>query len=464
MKGLVYNMRRISLLLVTVIILTLCSACSDDAPVNTGGNASSATTNTQTGTDSPGSVTLSQTYTNENERFSFSYPGDWSVVTNPEYYEVFDESLLVAFETPDGVMIIGKEKIGVNLFGTSVAGIETITEEDIIEEYSSHMDDIVVLDLSYVDIDGIPATRMVLSGNADGSDMAQLFTWYSIGSDGYIILLTIPSSNLARNETIFDAIMDSFGIIGGLGGIRIMVGETQPYNDEFAGNLEVTLEYVEFVDQIEDPLFGIYTLPDEGHIFLRAVFTTQNIDTELGGLVPGASKVVYDGIYEFNHHTFEGDFDVNPLSPPVTGLINYMVPVVVAESDNSLVIEFFKSMAGGDNVSFVVRPGASDPTSQDPSGGGASGPLTADEAWYMLQSWLDTHPLDEPKYLTDEYFEHSLDGQDYYVFSLDDMSMYWANFLVNKNNGEFLFMMISDGEETHIEVEPLQDWYDRYYR
>ena len=240
-------------------------------------------------------------------------------------------------------------------------------------------------------------------------------------------------------------------------GDRIIVGETQPYNNEFSGNLEVTLEYVEFVDQIEDPLFGIYTLPDEGHIFLRAVFTTQNIDTERGGLVPGSSKVVYDGIYEFNHHTFEGDFDANPLSPPVTGLINYMVPVVVAESDNSLVIEFFESMAGGDNVSFVIRSGASDSTSQGTSGGNVSGPITEDEARAALQAWVDSHPFDMPSELGPRYDFDNPPAEGFYQYFLDVERLSRFEILVDIQTGE---MFVADGYDVHG-VEPLDDWYRR---
>ena len=43
------------------------------------------------------------------------------------------------------------------------------------------------------------------------------------------------------------------------------------------------------------------------------------------------------------------------------------------------------------------------------------------------------------------------------------MERYWLNFLVHKQTKSLYFMMISDGEEAVIEIEPLDDWYNRYY-
>ena len=89
-------------------------------------------------------------------------------------------------------------------------------------------------------------------------------------------------------------------------------------------------------------------------------------------------------------------------------------------------------------------------------------PLNDEEARRLLQMWLDDHPFDPPAVLAREHQEHTDDdGDAYYLFSLDDMQRYWLNFLVNKDTGDLFFMMISDGEEVTIEIEPLDDWYKK---
>jgi hypothetical protein len=76
---------------------------------------------------------------------------------------------------------------------------------------------------------------------------------------------------------------------------------------------------------------------------------------------------------------------------------------------------------------------------------------------------LDGHPIAPPDTLSPEYSERDEGGEAYYVFSLDNMEMYWAYFLVHKETGDLMFMMISDGDEPDIHTEPLGDWYDEYY-
>jgi hypothetical protein len=144
---------------------------------------------------------------------------------------------------------------------------------------------------------------------------------------------------------------------------RIVVGETQSFDVNGFGNLEVTLDYVEFIDRIKHPPLGNYNIPDsfpyEGSIFLRATLTLRNIGTKRTDLVAAWNKIVYDGTFEFMYHTADDNLlsDINPLTPPTTGAIVFMVPKSVAESDKSLVLNYF--YGGYDMVmSFVIRPGA----------------------------------------------------------------------------------------------------------
>ena len=106
------------------------------------------------------------------------------------------------------------------------------------------------------------------------------------------------------------------------------------------------------------------------------------------------------------------------------------------------------------------EPSPSKPASAEPADAG----LSHFEARKILQIWLDAHPNIEPPFvLSFEYNEYSKGGEDYYWFSLDDNERYWANFLVHKETGELLFMLMPDGEHPEIEIESLDDWYSRYY-
>ena len=90
-------------------------------------------------------------------------------------------------------------------------------------------------------------------------------------------------------------------------------------------------------------------------------------------------------------------------------------------------------------------------------------PLSAGEARQTLQMWLNGHPFQPPAILARGNKEYSHNNSAYYLFSLADAQRYWLNFLVHKDTGNLFFMMISDGEETVIEIEPLNDWYNKHY-
>jgi len=145
----------------------------------------------------------------------------------------------------------------------------------------------------------------------------------------------------------------------GASGNRIVIGETQSFDEEAFGNLEVTLKYVEFINSIKNPMTGDNRFPDEGSIFLRAEFTLKNIGTVSGTLMTAWTKVIYDGAYEFGMYMTDGDAfsAINPLAPPTTCSITFMVPNSVAKSDGSLAIVFNNGM-GSDVMTFVIRPGA----------------------------------------------------------------------------------------------------------
>ena len=134
----------------------------------------------------------------------------------------------------------------------------------------------------------------------------------------------------------------------------ITIGEAQSYDNEF-GNIEVTLNYAAFTDKLDNTLLGGYIYPDEGNVFLWADVTVKNIGTE-NGYLSASSRVVYDGTYEFQSDSTVGDLlgSIAPLTAPTEGAIIFEVPIIVMESDSSLV---FNIDSGEVVLSYVIRPG-----------------------------------------------------------------------------------------------------------
>ncbi|WP_289222990.1 zinc-ribbon domain-containing protein [uncultured Bacteroides sp.] len=135
---------------------------------------------------------------------------------------------------------------------------------------------------------------------------------------------------------------------------KITIDETQSYDNEY-GNIEVTLNYAAFTDKLDNTLLGGYIYPDEGNVFLWADVTVKNIGTE-NGYLSASSRVVYDGTYEFQSDSTVGDLlgSIAPLTAPTEGAIIFEVPIIVMESDSSLV---FNIDSGEVVLSYVIRPG-----------------------------------------------------------------------------------------------------------
>ena len=169
-------------------------------------------------------------------------------------------------------------------------------------------------------------------------------------------IFSSPQSQLRIKPSTDDIVMPTPNIGGSLN--RIIIGETQTFDDDVFGNIEVTLDYIEFIDRVEN-LFGGFIFADEGSVYLRAVLTLRNVGTVSGTLPTAWSRIFYDNTFEFSGAIINGITDINPLAPPITGSVAIMIPNRVAESDESLVIEFGTGIMGQTAASFVIRAGIS---------------------------------------------------------------------------------------------------------
>jgi len=183
------------------------------------------------------------------------------------------------------------------------------------------------------------------------------------------------------------------------GSRRTVINETQSFNIDFVGHMEVTLNYVEFVDRIVTSLFGtdFDHEPDEGQTFLRADLTIQNIGTTQGLVLTAWNTVIYDGVFEFTQIIQDGVFQLNPLTPPASASIAFMIPNRVEESDGPLVLNFGDGSIGGSVMAFTLRGDADEPATAADTSGQAQA-TAADEQ--LIGVWLQDLDDYAPDWLT----------------------------------------------------------------
>ena len=143
------------------------------------------------------------------------------------------------------------------------------------------------------------------------------------------------SASIAEDESSSEVQWESKQI-----GDSISINETHSYNDNTLGNIEATLNFVEFTDEGYPDMWGITTYPDTDCIYLSADFSVKNLGTESCRFPCDSCRLIYDGKYEYEVFLTAGDIgsSMNPLTPPANGKILYMVPLEVMESGKSLFI------------------------------------------------------------------------------------------------------------------------------
>ena len=128
-------------------------------------------------------------------------------------------------------------------------------------------------------------------------------------------------------------------------------------------------------------------------------------------------------------------------------------------------ISLFAGCRGGNNEDSPA-PDAGSITDSEPAAddeAAADAGLNADEARGIAQAWLNEHPIREPNILERGHERGLFDGEEYFEFFLDSHEMYWFSILVNIQTGELLSRVVSDGEVSTEEIEPLDDYYQRYF-
>jgi len=151
------------------------------------------------------SVNLSQTYTNDAEGISFNYPSDWTFIDNSE-----SNNNTLMWLTNEGTYIAISKSDG-------TYDLSTFTLDYFEERYSLNNDELVIIDLLSVDLDGIVAKKIVYSGVNKSKEQfiidSQYF--YNANEHGYTVgFVTFDQFNFDKYNPVFDEIMDSYKITG----------------------------------------------------------------------------------------------------------------------------------------------------------------------------------------------------------------------------------------------------------
>lgn len=263
------------------------------------------------------------------------------------------------------------------------------------------------------------------------------FTYNACEIDG------VPQNNLIV-RSLFNTIYNSDSVVNESNeDNKILIEDTQYYNNEY-GNMEVTLEYVEFDNKITDMWHG-YKYPDEGCIFMSAMFCVKNVGTENSTFLTSWNKLVYDGMYEYNQYTYEGEVSIDPLTSPETIKIVFMVPEIVAQSESPLILNI-NDISGNLVLSYVIRNNDSVNEVE------AYNQITEVEAEEIFERWLETHPLDyDVEYeLLDEHGTWGNDRESYKYTLLVDGEEYWL--YIDREDGSMFI-------ENEMEVMTIDYWY-----
>jgi len=110
------------------------------------------------------------------------------------------------------------------------------------------------------------------------------------------------------------------------------------------------------------------------------------------------------------------------------------------------------------NNQVIKDPDRNNPGNNDTS------PLTVESARALAREWLSNHPVEDgPNTLDSTTLDFTHNNKEYYQFFLTTPQMYWFNILVQKETGEMLLLIIEDGMDGGLYVEPLDEWYDNVF-
>lgn len=190
------------------------------------------------------SVSFNQTYTNEEEGFSFNYPSTWQQLneTDFEARKDMDSSLMLEIYALNdwgserdyyaSYMQVLKMPVNLTFQGT---------KEDFQNSLSLTMNEVEVTELVDIDLNGIPARKLCYLFNDKGQTCVVTEYYYTIADDMFGIRFYASEKNFDKHEPIFNAIMDSY---------TITATNTSDQNVPFVSDIYVDVlnEYITYIN------------------------------------------------------------------------------------------------------------------------------------------------------------------------------------------------------------------------
>jgi hypothetical protein len=171
-----------------VVVVTAENNSSDSLSVNDAANASATEDYTT------GSVSLSQTYTNEAEGITFKYPGTWNI-----------EDLSGSVSPEAGERIVTIVAPGESDFTAYITvrvyedaadrSLFTSSKSDFQQEYFQIFNEVDIMNLSDIELDGFPARKLFAFLTDEVYSYTRFIYYYNVEHDMYRVALTSLESN-----------------------------------------------------------------------------------------------------------------------------------------------------------------------------------------------------------------------------------------------------------------------------
>jgi len=158
-------------------------------------------------------LTLSKTYTNEIEGFSFNYPDSWtineSVIIDDENFLIYGMHTIMAAQAPARSGFFSS----LYVVRTLPDGTLTASKKELLSGYSVHVDNAKIITVYDFEIDRVSVRKIISSHDDEKGSYITMQYVYVIGQDMYIVNLISVKDQFDDYEPVFNAIMNSYRII-----------------------------------------------------------------------------------------------------------------------------------------------------------------------------------------------------------------------------------------------------------
>ena len=174
------------------------------SPNGGAGNNSAFDLNTYDWNSADENISLRKTFTSDADGFSFRYPDDWEVSDAAEIGAVAWISNATGSGPYNPNLYVMKDLANDDLFD--------YVKADFREMLSQNLDNIDIIKLTNISLDGVPARKVIFSAEISNLPIVGILYLYNLGDNFYDVECYTAQSALDRNIPVFNAIMDRYRI------------------------------------------------------------------------------------------------------------------------------------------------------------------------------------------------------------------------------------------------------------